>query len=130
QASQFRAYASALEKPPEVIEVLVDNETTSSEIFSELLLTSKEAGETTSRTFTATSGKLVKLVVTKTDLPIVPEISSETATIYQAVFDCKSKGNGVDVYSGNYAALLFVTIPESLNQDKAVAEFVINSFKC
>ncbi len=123
-AASFRAYAGISNKPPEVIEVIADNSTTANALFQDLLLTSSEEGHTTSRSFTTASGEYVDLVVTTTLLPIVPEISNEGATIYQGVFDCR------DTSDNPYVSLLLVTIPASLEQDNAVAEYVINSYKC
>ena len=123
-ASQFRAYASTPNTPPEVIEVLTDNTTNAEALYQDLLTTSSEAGSTTSRTFTTTSGQHARLVTTKTLLPIAPEVSNEGATIYQAAFDCTDSENNP------YVSLVLVTIPASLQQDNAVAEFVINSYRC
>ncbi len=120
--SQFRAYAGLPGQVPEVIEVIVDNSTTAGAEFQQAVSTAGEQGETTSKVFTTKSGETARLVKTTSILPAAPEFSSETATIFQAFFNCGQENQ--------YAALLLVTIPQSLQQDLPVGDYVVNSFKC
>ncbi len=120
----FRAYATVPGGLPEVIEVLVDNSTTSQAEFASSIEPAQEAGATTTRVFTNTAGQEARLIITDSILPVAPEISGEKATVFQAFYDC------VAVESGPYVSLLIVTIPQSLPQDLAVAEFTVNSFRC
>ncbi len=120
----FNAYAALPGQVPEVIQVIVDNSTTASSEFSDLLASAREVGESTSKVFTNSKGKEVRQITTRTILPVVPDFSSETATVYQALFDC------TDSRARAYTALLIVSIPQSLQQDLPVAEYVVNSFTC
>ncbi len=124
--STFKAYASVPGELPEQIEVMIDNTTTASEVFQTLLSSSETTGQTSSqRVYSTQSGKLVRLLITETDSPLVPEISNETATLYQAVYDCKDL-----VEQNQYVAFVLITIPKSLNLDKPIAQHTIETFKC
>ncbi len=124
EAAAFRAYASVPGGLPEVIEVIVDNSTTAQAEFESSVEPAREAGATTTRVFTNAANQEVRLITTNSILPVAPDVSDETATVFQAFYNCADEDNVP------YTALLIVTIPRSLHSDLPVAEFVVNSFRC
>ncbi len=123
--SVFKAHAATQGDLPEFIEVLVDNSTTANAEFQNLLIEAEASGETTHSQFATVNGKTASLIVTQTTSPIVPILSNETATVFQALYDCVDP-----VEQNNYAALLIVTIPQNSRQDAPVAQHIVSSFKC
>ncbi|MFH0713887.1 MAG: hypothetical protein V1722_04765 [Candidatus Micrarchaeota archaeon] len=121
----FRAHASMVNSMPEIIEVLVDNSTTTTaqQQFNEIIA---EQSTGVASTFTNANGVATHLVKTVTSFPALSSVSNSTFTIYQATYNCER----LNEQREQYVAMVMVIIPQELTQDLPVADYVVNNFKC